>query len=501
MRISSTMMVGNYLTQLNKSYENQTKLMEQSDGSSLHRASDNSVSYSKYLRYQNSLSENGQYQSNVSTAVSWMKTSDSALVNVTDICTSLKEKATAAANDTNGSSEMVAIGKEMMAKIQEIVADGNAQIGERYVFSGQSDLVQPFTLSEDTFDRGLAKTLNDTQKTFFNDADSSGSMSQMLTMNDGTDTYYLNTQTGNFYTKDFVESGYKEKVTLGQTTVDNTKDAAGSIGTAKTMDADQQTFFGSTSMTYVGSSTSGYYYDSASKSYYTKDFVETDYKTCGHTPVAAGDASKTPLTVSEFFSSNGVIKTDAAGQAKTVDVTLSDGTTKTFNFTTVNQQIVSYNGDNKYISMVKQNGAVQPAADSVNLTGQDVFGSDIFDDANSGSTYPTGVAMINNLLTLQAKTASGDTKWVSTDGLTIADTAHSEVIKSETKMAARQQAYSDVSTMLDTQNLSITSDVTDVSGTDVSALAVQLMTAQTIYNMSLSIGSKILPPSLADYLS
>lgn len=496
-------MVGRYLTQLNDSYENQAKLMEQSDGSSLHRPSDNAVNYSKYLRYQNSLTENTQYQSNVSTAVSWMKTSDSALVNVVDICKTLKEKATAAANDTNNTTDMAAIGKEMMAKIQEIVSEGNAQIGDRYVFSGQSDLIQPFSISEEKFDRGQAKTLNDTQKTFFNDADSSGSMNQMLTMNDGTNTYYLNTQTGYFYTKDFVESGYKEKVTAGQTAVDNTKDAAGSIGTAATMDANQQAFFGVADMTYVGSTTSGYYYNAASKKYYTKDFVENGYTakvTAGQTTVADGDASKTPLTVSEFFNSNGVIKTGTDGKAKSAEVTLADGSKKTMNFTTVSQQIVTYSGDSKYISMVKQNGAVQPASDSVNLTGQDVFGSDIFDDANSGNKA-TGSAMLNNLLTLQAKTASGDTKWVSTDGLTVADAAHADVLNSQTKMAARQQAYTDVTTMLETQNTAIKSDVNNVSGTDIAALAVQLMTAKTIYNMSLSVGSKILPQSLADYLS
>ena len=55
--------------------------------------------------------------------------------------------------------------------------------------------------------------------------------------------------------------------------------------------------------------------------------------------------------------------------------------------------------------------------------------------------------------------------------------------------------------MLETQNTAIKSDVNNVSGTDIAALAVQLMTAKTIYNMSLSVGSKILPQSLADYLS
>jgi flagellar hook-associated protein 3 FlgL len=54
--------------------------------------------------------------------------------------------------------------------------------------------------------------------------------------------------------------------------------------------------------------------------------------------------------------------------------------------------------------------------------------------------------------------------------------------------------------MLTTQNETITSDITDVSSTDVAQLAVKLMQEQTIYNMSLSLGGRILPQSLADYL-
>ena len=72
MRIASTMMSHNYLKQLNGTYEQYAKLMEQSDGSRLHRASDDAVGYSKYLRYQNNKISNEQYQSNVKTAASWM---------------------------------------------------------------------------------------------------------------------------------------------------------------------------------------------------------------------------------------------------------------------------------------------------------------------------------------------------------------------------------------------------------------------------------------------
>ena len=54
--------------------------------------------------------------------------------------------------------------------------------------------------------------------------------------------------------------------------------------------------------------------------------------------------------------------------------------------------------------------------------------------------------------------------------------------------------------MLVTQNESITSDISDVSSTDVAQLATKLMEYQTIYSLSLSVGSKILPGTLADYL-
>jgi flagellar hook-associated protein 3 FlgL len=215
-------MVGGYLRQLNDAFESQTKLMEQSDGSSLHRPSDNAVNYSKYLRYEVSDTENNQYTSNVNTAVSWMTTSDNALVNVTSILKTVNEKTTAAANDTNNNKDWAAIGKEVMAELQEAVSDMNMQSGDRYVFSGQNDLVQPFVMSTDNVTRGLTKTLDSNQKEFFKSTvmfKEDGTVttdkaeakytetcnpSQMMAMtgDDGKE-YYLNTYTGKFYAKDF----------------------------------------------------------------------------------------------------------------------------------------------------------------------------------------------------------------------------------------------------------------------------------------------------------
>lgn len=441
MRISSTMMSNNYLKQLNGTYEQYSKLMEQADGSKLHRASDNAVGYSKYLRYQNNQISNEQYQSNVSTASSWMKNADAALVNVTDLLQTFKAKVEQGANSTNNESDMKDIAKELLANVQEQVADLNTQIGDRFLFAGQKDTTMPFEISADKMDRGDTFTLDEKQSAFFSGATGWGAenttVKQMLKLNgDDGNSYYMNVNTGDVYTEDFVKNGYKNEDKF-----DPAKQRVGNI-TAITD-------------------------------------PPTAYK------------------VSDHFDQYGVIKTDAGvGTNAKYNVTV-DGKQVNLKLSTTKQYIVKYAGDDKYISMVKKNGGVDKATDTVNVTGQDINGCDLFDVGNDPHS---GTARLNQLLYTVAKLDGADYKWAGEQGMTIADSAHATVLGAQTKMAARQQAYNSSSSMLVTQNESITSDISDVSSTDVAQLATKLMEYQTIYSLSLSVGSKILPGTLADYL-
>ena len=441
MRISSTMMSNNYLKQLNGTYEQYSKLMEQADGSKLHRASDNAVGYSKYLRYQNNKISNEQYQSNVSTAASWMKNADAALVNVTDLLQTFKAKVEQGSNSTNNESDMKDIAKELLANVQEQVADLNTQIGDRFLFAGQKDTTMPFEISADKMNRGDTFTLDEKQSAFFSGATGWGeektTVKQMLKLKgDDGNSYYMNVNTGDVYTEDFVKNGYKNEDKF-----DPAKQRVGNI-TAITD-------------------------------------PPTAYK------------------VSDHFDQYGVIKTDAGvGTNAKYNVTV-DGKQVNLKLSTTKQYIVKYAGDDKYISMVKKNGGVDKATDTVNVTGQDINGCDLFDVGNDPHS---GTARLNQLLYTVAKMDAADYKWAGEQGMTIADSAHATVLGAQTKMAARQQAYTSASGMLVTQNESITSDITDVSSTDVAQLATKLMEYQTIYSLSLSVGSKILPGTLADYL-
>ena len=309
-RISSNYMVQRYQKDLNELDYTKSKLMEQGDGKKLHRPSDNSVDYSRYLRYNVSEGENNRYQDSVKAGISWMNSPQTALSGIEDIQKTFKAKTIQGANDDKdeNSGDWPAIAREMKAGIQQIISLGNTQLGDRYIFSGQADLRQPFSISDENVPRhrGLAKTLDDRQAAFFNDAsntDSANFLHQMLSL-DGSDgkSYYLNTLTGDIYTKEFVQEGYKDVIASGRSTVSS---------------ADR-----------VGNITTG------------TNFIKDNFKNTGE---IIDDPAASP-----GLGANWSDTTAVAG------VTLK--------FSTVRQQIVSYNGDFRYISMVKQNGSTEPTA-------------------------------------------------------------------------------------------------------------------------------------------
>ena len=492
-RMSSNQFMYNYQHQLNLAYQKQVKLFEDADGSSLHRPSDNSLAYSQLLRYQNNQTENEQYQTNVKNALSWMTHSNSALDHISSIMQTFTSKTVDAATDTNNESDMMAISKEMMVQIQEVVATANSQEGGRYIFSGQKDLVKPFTMSETQVDRGLAKTLDNTQISFFrgNNIDVQTNLTQMLTLEDDEgNTYYLDTLDGSIYTKEFMDTGYKEAIALGTPKL---------LDPTATADGNKEKFR-------VGYLTAGIYAE------------ETE----------GTDANEAGFRVSNFFDNRGVLK-DSLADGNNIRMTWQTPITQTetvrdedgepvlddednpvtqevvveesrvLHFTTIKQQIVDYAGDNRYISMVKINGAAEQPSDTVNATGQDMFGSDIFDNELSGNEL-SGCAMLNEMLTVQKQVENANARWCSTDGVTVAKVSSSTLTFAQTKIGTRSQMYESVQAMLDRQADNITDDITNVSATDVAKLATDLMTQQMLYNLSLSMGGRILPQTLADYL-
>lgn len=418
MRVSSTMMTGNYMNQLNRSYAKQAKLMEQGDGLRIHRPSDDPVQFVRSMTFKNSLNENAQYTQNLRDAVSWMKTSDGAMLNMTDILKTVSEKTLAAANGEKTPDDLKKISQEIDALLEQLVTLGNTQLGDRYVFAGQNDKNQPFVIGE-VKNKADVKTLDDKQLELFG-------TEQMLQMEDSDgNKFYWDEKTGNIYTEDYVNSGYKDVLSqnAGQST-DEIKQA-----------------------------------------------------------VQNGNAGNFNGKIKNIFNNKGQIT--SAYTAAT-----NDG--KNLNFTTSDKKVVTYTGDDLKISLPIQNGSATPRRDSINVTGGDVFGTDIFGGVGS--------SMLNDLYEISNHMKAGDQKWLSGDGVKLAENAHDQMLQGQTELAARTQTYNGTLAIFDKQETIITEDLTNSSAANIATLSVELMTAQTLYNMSLSLGSKILPQSLSDYL-
>lgn len=440
-RMSSIQFMTNYQSSLNKTYQKQAKLLEQGDGSSIHRGSDDPVAYSKLLRYKVSANENDQYTKNVQNATAWMENTNDALTHMAEITKTFKEKTIEAATDVNNDANFDAIAKEMWAMIEEIYATSKTQHDGRYVFGGHKDQTESFTLSTETVDRAVTKTLDDSQKHFFlgNYAESGDSVYQFIELKGSSgSTFYLDAYNNKLYTQDLVTEDYKDWLVKGVDSVENVTEGVSSV-------------------------------------------QNTD---------------STVLDISKYFTNQGtLIDTDTS--VITINV---DGTATEFEVQTSPQQMVKYHGDDNYISMVKLNGATDTVADIVNATGKDLFGTDVFDGSASNYGTPSGSAMINCMLTVYNKVKAGDVKWLVSDGMTLSDSANYTITTAQTTIGARLQLYTSVEEMLANQSDNITEQITNVSGTDVAKMATDLMEMTTLYNMALALGGRVLPQSLADYL-
>lgn len=144
MRISNNSIIYNFLNSLNKSQERQNSIQEQlSDGKAIHRPSDDPVKTIRSLKFNTELDMNEQFTQNVKDARSWMETTDGALSQLNEIMIRAKEL-TIKAVGPNPTEATQAISAEIDGLINAGVDIANTQIGNRYIFAGQNDAMQPF---------------------------------------------------------------------------------------------------------------------------------------------------------------------------------------------------------------------------------------------------------------------------------------------------------------------------------------------------------------------
>lgn len=94
-----------------------------------------------------------------------------------------------------------------------------------------------------------------------------------------------------------------------------------------------------------------------------------------------------------------------------------------------------------------------------------------------------------------------DVGWLSAVGLQKVDDGHSYMLQAQTELGARSASYTMIENMLADSNTVITDNLSANEDLDIPKAIIDFKNSETVYNAALSVGSKIMPKSLVDFLS
>lgn len=137
MRITSTMMTNNILLSLNKNRASLASLEEQmATGKKIQKPSDDPIVAARALKFRTNISEIDQYKTNTNDALSWLSVTEQAITNSTDIIKRISELAVQGASGTLTTKNRESMIEEIRQLRDQLVNEGNVSYAGRSVFTG-----------------------------------------------------------------------------------------------------------------------------------------------------------------------------------------------------------------------------------------------------------------------------------------------------------------------------------------------------------------------------
>ena len=115
-----------------------------STGRRINKPSDDPIGTISDLGYRSKLAQLGQFQKNISHGKMWLSHVDLALADMGNLLIQAKEIAVALANETYESTARAAAAIEVESIFKQVLQSGNAQLDNRYLFSGHRTLQAAF---------------------------------------------------------------------------------------------------------------------------------------------------------------------------------------------------------------------------------------------------------------------------------------------------------------------------------------------------------------------
>ncbi|MEL7649221.1 MAG: flagellar hook-associated protein FlgL [Sedimentibacter sp.] len=147
MRITTSMMTGKYIRNLNKQANDMNYLNEQvSTGRKFFKGSEDPVSAIKAYKLRREYRSTEMYDTNISDVDSFLTSAETNLTEISDNLGRVYTSYLQGINGTMGSDDREIIAKEIENLQQSVLASLNGKFSDRYVFGGTSKDEIPFTV-------------------------------------------------------------------------------------------------------------------------------------------------------------------------------------------------------------------------------------------------------------------------------------------------------------------------------------------------------------------
>ncbi len=149
MRITNSMMIDNMLKNLNDGMLRVNKYGSQlASNRKVVNLSDNPVGVLNSMNARNQIRRLQQYQQNVSSARSWTTQAETAMSDMTEIITKIKELVVDATG-TKNESDKVNFATQIKSLTEHLIQTCNTTVGDKYIFSGFNSTKEGFKTTKD----------------------------------------------------------------------------------------------------------------------------------------------------------------------------------------------------------------------------------------------------------------------------------------------------------------------------------------------------------------
>jgi len=139
MRVTENMKYNSTLDSLFTAQSQYTSLLEKmATQKRVNRPSDDPVGMTQILEMRSQQAAVTQYQTNISTAKSWVSMTESQLTAANDILVKVRELAVSSATGTATAATRANAATQVASLREEMLAIANARLGDRYLFAGSS---------------------------------------------------------------------------------------------------------------------------------------------------------------------------------------------------------------------------------------------------------------------------------------------------------------------------------------------------------------------------